>query len=145
MKRILSFVCVAAVAALLSLTSLTSCKTKVETNYVDLMLGRWRVESVNPELPDKKYFVAGDEFVLNSDMTLRLDNNWAGYFSSTRWTIAYDLDEKAQYISMTGVNNEKDYSILFARISGITENEMSLEYTDESISTTYRFRLKRVN
>ena len=130
MKRFLSFVCVAAVAALLSLTSLTSCKTKVETNYVDLMLGRWRVESVNPELPDKKYFVAGDEFVLNSDMTLTLDNNWAGYFSSTRWTIAYDLDEKAQYISMTGVNNEKDYSILFARISGITENEMSLEYTD---------------
>ena len=125
MKRFLSFVCVAAVAALLSLTSLTSCKTKVETNYVDLMLGRWRVESVNPELPDKKYFVAGDEFVLNSDMTLTLDNNWAGYFSSTRWTIAYDLDEKAQYIS--------------------TENEMSLEYTDESISTTYRFRLKRVN
>ena len=78
-------------------------------------------------------------------MTLRLDNNWGGYFSSTRWTIAYDLDEKAQYISMTGVNNEKDYSILFARISGITENEMSLEYTDESISTTYRFRLTRVN
>ena len=109
------------------------------------MLCRWHVESVNPELPDKKYFVAGDEFVLNSDMTLTLDNNWAGYFSSTRWTIAYDLDEKAQYISMTGVNNEKDYSILFARISGITENEMSLEYTDESISTTYRFRLKRVN
>ena len=91
MKRFLSFVCVAAVAALLSLTSLTSCNTKVETNYVDLMLGRWHVESVNPELPDKKYFVAGDEFVLNSDMTLTLDNNWAGYFSSTRPTRASRL------------------------------------------------------
>lgn len=144
MKRILSFVCVAAAAAVLSLTSLTSCKAKIETNYVDMMLGRWHVESVFPELPDKKYFVAGDEFVLNEDMTLTLENNWRGYFTSTYWTLAYELDEKSQYLSMTGTRNEEEYSILLARIVGITDNEMSLEYVDEATSTTYRFRLTRV-
>lgn len=142
MKRFLLFFSLAACAAVMSLTS---CKTKTETNYVELLLGRWHVESVFPELPDKKYFVAGDEFVLHEDMTMTLENNWRGYFSSTYWTIAMELDEKMQYLSMTGIRDEKEYSILLARIVGITENEMSLEYIDEATSTTYRFRLTRVN
>ena len=124
--------------------SLTSCKTKTETNYGELLLGRWHVESVFPELPDKKYFVAGDEFVLHEDMTMTLDNNWSGHFTSTYWTVAMELDEKMHYLSMTGMYDEKEYSILLARIVGITENEMSLEYIDEATSTTYRFRLTRV-
>ena len=141
MKRFLLFISVAACAAVMSLTS---CKTKTETNYVELVLGRWHVESVFPELPDKKYFVDGDEFVLHEDMTMTLENNWNAYFSSAYWTIAFELDEKIHYLSMTGVHEEEEYQILMARIVGITDNEMSLEYIDESTSTTYRFRLTRV-
>ncbi len=141
MKRFLIFFSLTACAVVMSLTS---CKTKMETNYVDLMLGRWHVDNVFPELPDKKYFVKGDEFVLNADMTMLLDNNWRGYFTSTYWTVAFDLDEKAHYLSMTGMHDEDQYSLLFASITGITDTGMSLEYVDESTSTTYRLTLSRV-
>ncbi len=141
MKRVFLFLSVSVIAVAMSFTS---CKAKMETNYVDLLLGRWRVVTVFPELPDKKYFIAGDEFVLNSDMTMVLDNNWKPYFSSTRWTLAYELDEAAYYVSMTGTHNEDEYAILFARIAGINDNELSLEYTDEATSTVYRLSLKRV-
>lgn len=141
MKRFLMFFSLAACAAVMSLTS---CKTKQDNNYVDLMLGRWHVDSVFPELPDKKYFVDGDEFVLKADMTMQLDNNWRGYFTSTYWTVAFNFDEKMHYLSMTGIHDEDQYSILLARIVGITEGAMSLEYIDENTSTTYRLTLSRV-
>ena len=141
MKRFLMFFSLAACAAVMSLTS---CKTKQDNNYVDLMLGRWHVDSVFPELPDKKYFVDGDEFVLKADMTMQLDNNWRGYFTSTYWTVAFDFAEKMHYLSMTGIHDEDQYSILLARIVGITEGAMSLEYIDENTSTTYRLTLSRV-
>lgn len=131
---------VACAAAML----LTSCNTKTETNYAELMRGRWHVDSVFPELPEGKYFTDGDEFVLNPDMTLVMENEWHGYFTEAYWTIAMELEEHEHYISMTGVRDEKDYLILFARVASITDNQMSLEMVDDINSVTYRFQLSRV-
>lgn len=141
MKRFLLFFSLAVCAAAVLFTS---CKAKTETNYVDLVKGRWHVDSVFPELPEGKYFVDGDEFLLNSDMTLVMENEWRGYFTEAYWTVALELEDHEYYISMKGVRDEKDYLILFARISGVTENQMALEVIDEVTSTTYRIRLSRV-
>lgn len=137
MKKVLMLFAVIAVLAA------GSCKKGVKNDYVEQVQGKWTVTSISPEVPVNAYVVEGDQIEFKSDLTYTIDNHWGPFFTDKIWTLAFDPQNSSSYLYLQGVNNEKLYTLLVGNIAGMTQNNMYLEYKDET-GTYYRYTFTRV-